>query len=134
MKARIGITSAPAGSTAPSARALVAVKLVHTAIWVFFVACIIAMPVAGWYKHFGFALLLCGFVLFECAVLAMNRGKCPLTTIASRFTADRSPAFDIYLPQWLARWNKVVFGAMFVVNCLVVLGQWIAGTGRLPLK
>ena len=126
--------SVPVRSSLPSARALVAVKLAHTAIWIFFVGCIAAMPVAGWYRHFGLALLLCGFVLFECAVLAVNRGRCPLTAIASRYTADRSPAFDIYLPEWLARWNKVVFGTLFVVNSLVLLAEWLAAVGRLPLK
>ncbi len=134
MKAGIESTSVPAGSTAPSSRALIAVKLAHTAIWGFFVGCIAAMPVAGWYRHFGLALLLCGFVLLECAVLAVNWGKCPLTAIAGRYTADRSPAFDIYLPEWLARWNKVVFGALFFVNCLVLLGEWMVAAGKLPLK
>ena len=122
------------GRAARPGFALVAVKLLHTAIWMFFVACIVSLPVAGAYRRFDLAMILAGFVLFECAVLAVNRGKCPLTAIAGRWTTDRSPAFDIYLPEWLARWNKVVFGTLFVVNCLIVLGEWMAAPGRLPIK
>ena len=122
------------GRAAQPGFALVAVKLLHTAIWAFFVACIAALPVAGAYRRFGLALILAGFVLFECSVLAVNRGKCPLTAIAGRLTSDRSPAFDIYLPEWLAKWNKVVFGTLFILNCLIALGEWMAASGRLPIK
>src|SRR4051794_4447632 len=105
----------------PPAR-LVAIKAVHTAVWAFFAACIVALPMAGWLKRFDVAAAMGGCVLLECAVLALNRGKCPLTPIAARFTADRSPSFDIYLPDWLAKWNKILFGTLFVINALVVLG------------
>ena len=33
--------------------------------------------------------------------------------------------FDIYLPVWLAEWNKVIFGSLFGLNCLIVLGEWL---------
>lgn len=114
--------------------ALTIVKLLHTAIWAFFVACIVALPVAGWYRRFDIALILMSLVLLECAVLAVNRGRCPLTTLAARFTLDRSPAFDIYLPQWLAKWNKTLFGTLFLVNCLLLVAEWMVATGGLPTK
>ena len=117
----------------PPAR-LVAIKAVHTAVWAFFVACIVVLPVAGWLKRFDVAAALGGFVLLECAVLALNRGKCPLTAIAARFTSDRSPSFDIYLPDWVAKWNKVLFGSLFVINALVVLGFWLADRGLLRVR
>jgi hypothetical protein len=41
--------------------------------------------------------------------------------LAARFTADRGDNFDIYLPNWVAGHNKVIFGALFVVNELFVL-------------
>jgi hypothetical protein len=124
----------PREGAAPHNRALVAIKLLHSAAWFFFVSCIVALPIAGWYRRFDLALILTGCVLFECAVLGLNRGKCPLTVIAARFTADRSAAFDIYLPQWLAARNKVIFGALFVINGLVVLGQWLLASHRLLVK
>lgn len=33
--------------------------------------------------------------------------------------------FDIYLPNWLARRNKLIFGALFVAGELFVLGCWL---------
>ena len=104
-----------------------AVKLAHTAVWAFFVGCIVGLPIAGWYRRFDIALILAGLVLFECGVLALNRGRCPLTGIAAQFTNDRSPAFDIYLPAWLAARNKVIFGTLFALNGLVVLLEWLIG-------
>jgi len=32
--------------------------------------------------------------------------------------------FDIYLPLWLARYNKAIFGALFSAGWLFVLARW----------
>lgn len=100
------------------------VKGVHTAIWAFFVACIVAVPVAAHFGHFRLAAIATGFVLLEIAILAINRWKCPLTAIAARYTEDRRDNFDIHLPLWLARYNKHVFGPLFLlaVSYAVVCG------------
>jgi hypothetical protein len=104
--------------------ALVAVKLTHTVVWCFFVGCILAIPVAALRMNFKAALLLIGFVTVECAVLALNRGRCPLTDVAGRFTEERADNFDIYLPLWIARYNKEIFGPLFAVASLFVLFRW----------
>ena len=106
--------------------ALVGVKLLHTAVWAFFVACILALPVAAWLRHFDWALGLILIVLVECGVIALNRGRCPLTDLASRWTTDRSPNFDIYLPTWLAEHNKSIFGTLFALILLFTLWRWLA--------
>jgi hypothetical protein len=104
---------------------LVWIKLVHTAIWLFFAGCIVAIPLAGARRQFLWAIGLSGLVLVECAVLAVNRGRCPLTDLAGRYTEERVDNFDIYLPLWLARRNKMIFGTLFAVGELVVLGRWL---------
>jgi len=103
---------------------LIAVKLLHTAIWVLLAASILALPITGLLRRFRWSAILTAVVLMECAVLAVNRGKCPLTNLAARFTTDRADNFDIFLPNWLARNNKLIFGLIFVVGELVVLGCW----------
>ncbi len=75
--------------------------------------------------EFRWAMVLTGAVLVECAVLALNKGRCPLTAIAEPYTADRRDNFDIYLPEWLARYNKWIFGALFVVGEVAVLVMWL---------
>ena len=87
---------------------LVGIKVLHTVIWLFFAACILAIPFAGAWRQFRWAAILSGLVLFECAILAVNRGRCPLTDLAGRHTKARADNFDIYLPLWLARNNKAV--------------------------
>jgi hypothetical protein len=100
---------------------LVGIKLLHTAIWLFFAGCIVAIPIAGALHRFRWAVILTGLVLVECAILAMNRGRCPVTDLASRYTEERAHNFDIYLPVWLARWNKAIFGTLFVLGELLVI-------------
>jgi uncharacterized membrane protein len=105
---------------------LVAIRILHTIIWAFFAGCIIALPIAGLLRRFRLGAILTGLVLVECAVLAVNRGRCPLTDIAARFTAERADNFDIYLPLWLAHYNKTIFGALFVAGEILLLGCWVA--------
>jgi len=82
-------------------------------------------PVAGVLRRFRWAAIITVIVLLECGVLAVNGGRCPLTDLAARFTVDRGSNFDIYLPNWLAEHNKVVFGLLFVAGELVVVGYWV---------
>jgi hypothetical protein len=63
--------------------------------------------------------------MVEVAVLLLNRMRCPLTDVAARFTEDRRANFDIYLPLWLARYNKPVFGSLLAGGLLFALVRWI---------
>jgi uncharacterized membrane protein len=106
-------------------RALVRIKLLHTAVWLFFVVCIVAIPVAAARNQFQWALVFSGLVLVECAILAVNRGTCPLTAVAARHTEERAPNFDIYLPRWLAQYNKMIFGSAFVLSEVFLAWRWV---------
>ena len=103
---------------------LAGIKLLHSAVWALLAGCVLALPVVAFLRQFRWALILTVIIVCECAVLAVNRRRCPLTDLAARFTDDRADNFDIYLPNWLARYNKVIFGTLFVVNALDVLRLW----------
>lgn len=103
-----------------------AVRLLHTAAWAFFVTAIVLIPVAGARDSFGLAWALIGIVAVECVILIANGMRCPLTPLAARYTDDRADNFDIYLPLWLARYNKLIFGALYVLGVLYVLYRWLA--------
>ena len=105
--------------------ALAWIKLLHTTIWCFFAGCIVALPVAGALRHFRLAAGLASLVLIECAILALNHFRCPLTDLAARHTDNRADNFDIYLPVWLARHNKSIFGTLFAAGGMFVLWQWL---------
>ncbi|QOY87203.1 hypothetical protein [Paludibaculum fermentans] len=109
----------------PPTGPLVAVKLLHTGVWLFFVACIVSIPVTAALRRFSWAAAAFGLVLLECAILAANRGRCPLTDVAARFTPERADNFDIYLPLWLGRHNKSIFGTLFLAGSLFALWHWL---------
>jgi hypothetical protein len=100
------------------------VKTVHTIAWAFFASCIIALPFAAWQGLFDVVGLLLICVLFEIAVLISSGWRCPLTLVAARYTADREANFDIYLPRWLARHNKTIFGWLFIAGLLFSFARW----------
>jgi hypothetical protein len=104
---------------------LIAVKLLHTLVWVFFVACIAGIPAAAALREFRWAAILAALVAVECAVIALNRGRCPLTDVAGRYTEQREDNFDIYLPLWLARYNKQIFGTLFLAGALYALAAFL---------
>jgi hypothetical protein len=93
---------------------LTAIKLLHTVIRAFLAASILVLPVAGVLRRFRWAAIITVIVLLECGVLAVNGGRCPLTDLAHRFTDSHADNFDIYLPNWLAQYNKVIFGVLFI--------------------
>ena len=95
---------------------LLAVKIVHTVVWAFFVLCIAAIPVLAWRGEYVKATWFAGIVLVEVFALLLNRWRCPLTPVAARFTEDRRANFDIFLPEWLARHNKLIFGALYLAG------------------
>ena len=65
----------------------------------------------------------------EVLVLAVNGWRGPLTSVAGRFTAERRENFDIYLPVWLAKHNKLIFGALYVAGVLFALVHWMQAFG-----
>jgi hypothetical protein len=107
------------------ARALVAVKVVHTVVWALLAGCVVALPVAALAGRLRLAAWLGGAVLVETAVLVANGWRCPLTDVAARFTDDRRDNFDIYLPLWVARHNKEIFGTLYVAGLAVTAWAWL---------
>jgi len=100
------------------------IKIAHTVIWAIIVACILAIPVLGWAEMYRQVIWLTGIVLVEALVLVLNGWQCPLTKVAARHTDDRRDNFDIYLPAWLARHNKALFGSLFVAGALIAILRW----------
>jgi hypothetical protein len=105
--------------------ALRAVRVIHTIVWAFFASCIGAIPVFAWRGDLRSAALFIGIVFIEVLVLALNRWGCPLTPVAARYTDDRRDNFDIYLPEWLSRHNKLIFGGLYVAGIVLTLALWL---------
>jgi hypothetical protein len=107
---------------------LTAIKLAHTIIWGFFVACIVAVWAFAWRGSLLAATMSIGIVLVEVIVLVMNHFHCPLTPIAARYTDDRRANFDIYLPEVLARRTKLIFGSLYAGGIVFTLARRVFAT------
>jgi hypothetical protein len=101
------------------------IKVVHTIVWAIFAGCIFAIPIASLHGDHQTASWLAAIVFVEVAVLALNKWRCPLTSLAARYTTDRGANFDIYLPEWLAKHNKVVFGTIYLVGVAAAGVHWV---------
>jgi hypothetical protein len=112
-------------SRSPKPAVLKAIKVTHTVVWAFFVVCIVAIPFAAWRGAHGTAAWCAAIVAVEVIVLAANGWRCPLTSVAGRYTDERRDNFDIYLPNWLARHNKLIFGALYVAGVAFAVARWM---------
>jgi len=108
--------------------ALTVVKVAHTVIWAFLVACIFGAPLAAWLGNFTLAGVLVGLVAVEAMVLLLNRWTCPLTDVAARYTQRREDNFDIYLPLWLAKYNKRIFTPLYLLGAAYSAFAWWSHT------
>ena len=106
-------------------RRLLAIKVFHTGVWAFFAGCIVAIPIVAWRGRLVAASVLCGIVLVEVLIILLNDWRCPLTPIAARYTSDRRDNFDIFLPEWLARFNKELFGGLYFASLVFVAYLWL---------
>ncbi len=102
------------------------IKAIHTLIGAFFATCVVSIPYQAWLGEFKVVLGLIALVALEVLILALNAWHCPITGIAARYTRDRRDNFDIYLPEWLARRTKIIFGALFLAGLAVSAFLWSA--------
>jgi hypothetical protein len=101
---------------------LTVIKIIHTLIWIFFNIVLGYMAYAvitnkiDKYVYIGIAL-----ILLEGLVLLFFKMKCPLTIIARRHSDSTKDNFDIFLPDWLAKHNKLIYTTIFVfIVCLLI--------------
>jgi len=98
------------------------IKAIHTFVWLIFVVAILYICYAGAFNQVNKLVWYCvGAVLTEGIVLMINKGRCPLTSLADKYTNSQPVGFDIFLPKWLARYNKILFSTLFLIGLSLVL-------------
>lgn len=103
------------------------IRSVHTLIWAFFVTVIFYIVYCGLMNKVNMLTWVAvGLVLAEGVVLAIFKMFCPLTIWARKYSDSQKDNFDIYLPQWLARHNKLIFTTIFVLGVLLALYRVMA--------
>ena len=95
---------------------LTAIKIIHTLIWLFFNIVLGYMAYAVSMNHIDIWVWLgITLILVEGLVLVIFRGTCPLTIIARKHSDSTQSNFDIYLPQWLAKYTKIIYTIIFAL-------------------
>ena len=101
---------------------LLAIKLVHTLIWLFFVAVLFYILYSGLTGQINFLTWIgIGIIFSEGIVLLVFKMFCPLTVIARKYSDSQDDNFDIFLPNWLAKYNKLIFTSVFVIGLIIIM-------------
>lgn len=67
-----------------------------------------------------------GLVIFEGIILLIFKMFCPLTLIARKYSNSEKDNFDIFLPVFIARYNKQIFTSIYVIGVLIVIYRILA--------
>jgi hypothetical protein len=94
----------------------------HTLIWIFYNVVIFYLLYAVITDRIDKWVWICiGLVVLEGLVLLVFKKMCPITVIARKYSDSTRDNFDIFLPNWLARYNKEIYTTIFLVSILILL-------------
>lgn len=95
---------------------LTTIKIIHTIIWGFFNVVLFYMAYAIIVDKIDkYVWIGIGLILLEGIVLLSFKKMCPLTIMARKYSDSNKDNFDIYLPNWLAKYNKVIYTSFFII-------------------
>jgi hypothetical protein len=101
---------------------LVTIKLIHTAIWVFFNVVIFYLLYAVLINRIDKWIWIgLSLIFLEGVVLLIFKNICPVTLVARKYSSSDRDNFDIYLPEWLARYNKQIYSSIVVLIVIILL-------------
>jgi len=98
------------------------IKSFHTLVWLFYNLVVFYLLYAVIVNQIDKWVWICvGLVILEGKVLAINKLRCPLTIVAEKYSDSEEDNFDIYLPNWLAKYNKTIYTLIFVISVLILI-------------
>ena len=101
---------------------LTIVKVVHTLIWIVFNVVIFYLLYAVIADRIDQWVWIClGLILLEALILIAFKNVCPLTIIARNYSGSDRANFDIFLPNWLAKYNKEIYTAIVFVAIIILI-------------
>ncbi len=103
---------------------LTLIKIIHTAIWIFFNVVIFYMLYAVLTNKLDKWLWIgYGLFILEGITLLLFKFFCPLTIMARKYSDSSKDNFDIYLPNWLAKYTKLIYTSILVVIIIITIYQ-----------
>ncbi|HMK04470.1 MAG TPA: hypothetical protein VK489_09770 [Ferruginibacter sp.] len=64
-----------------------------------------------------------GLFVLEGIILLVFKFFCPLTIIARKYSDSTKANFDIYLPDWLAKYNKSIYTSILGIIIVITIYQ-----------
>lgn len=101
---------------------LTLIKLLHTIIWLLFNVIIFYFLYAVITDTIDYRVWVClGLLVAEGIVLLVFKSICLVTVLARKYSDSQKPNFDIYLPEWLAKYNKAIYTTIVVIAILILI-------------
>ena len=104
------------------------IKFVHSFIFWWQVACLAYLLYAGIARSFGVLVWLAiASISLNGLLLALNKGRCPLTNLAESQGAAKGSVTDIFLPHFIARNIFRVSTPLFCAEIAVLGVRYFTG-------
>ena len=95
---------------------LTLIKIIHTIVWIFFNVVLFYMAYAVIVNKIDRLVWIgVALIVLEGVVLLIFSKMCPLTIIARKYSDSTKNNFNIYLPDWLAKYNKLIYTTFFII-------------------
>jgi hypothetical protein len=108
---------------------LTIIKSIHTVVWLFFNVVLAYLAYAAVANKIDVWVWIgLGLFAVEGVVLVIFKMVCPLTIIARKYSNSVKSNFDIYLPEWLAKYNKQVYSILLGVVIVALIYRVIANS------
>jgi hypothetical protein len=106
---------------------LVVIKTIHTLVWFFFNVVIFYLLYAVIVDRIDKWVWIClSLIVVEGLVLLAFKNICPITIVARAYSKSNKANFDIYLPNWLAKYNKQIYTTIVLIAVGVLVYQLLA--------
>lgn len=105
---------------------LTKIKFIHTGIWVFYnivIGYLLYAVISGKIDRWMWICL--GMIFMEALILVVFNKTCPITILARKYSNSSKDNFDIFLPEWLARNNKIIYSIIVGVSLLILMVRLI---------
>ena len=116
--------------TSSKDKKLLLIKSLHTVIWLFFnlvIFYLLYAAIANSIDRWVFICIGLGLVLVEGVVLLAFKMFCPLTVWARKYSDSTKANFDIFLPNWLAKYNKLIYTTIFLIALIIIVLRLVIG-------
>ena len=101
---------------------LTLLRSLHTIIWVFYNIVIFYLLYAVIVNKIDRWVWIClGLIVLEGLILLVFKSFCPITVVARKYSDSEKDNFDIYLPNWLAKYNKRIYTSIVMIAVIILI-------------